>query len=126
MKVKGASCISCPMDPVLKAVTGRWTTTILWHLSSEGPLRFGALMGLMPEISAKVLTDRLKMLEKNGIVLRTQKPTIPPEVSYEMTEHGRDLHQALRSLHEVALKWDAEGWKPGEGFPEDPLPRAAE
>lgn len=126
MKVKGASSLSCPMDPVLKAVTGRWTTTILWHLSSEGPLRFGALMGLIPEISAKVLTDRLKMLEKNGIVLRTQKPTIPPEVSYEMTEHGRDLHQALRSLHEVALKWDAEGWKPGEGFPKEPLTRAAE
>lgn len=114
------------MDPVLRVVTGRWTTTVLWHLSNEGSLRFGELMGLMPDISAKVLTDRLRMLEKNGIVLRIQKSTIPPEVSYEMTEHGRDLHLALRSLHEVALKWDAEGWQPNTGFPDIPIKQAAE
>ncbi|MBT8153694.1 helix-turn-helix transcriptional regulator [Epibacterium ulvae] len=126
MATVGSSCLGCPMDPVLKAVTGRWTTTILWNLSTESPLRFGELMGLMPAISAKVLTDRLRMLEQNGIVLRTQKSTIPPEVSYELTTHGQDLHQALRSLHEVALKWNAEGWVPGQGFPEDQVARAAE
>ncbi len=120
------SSAGCPMDPVLKAVTGRWTTSILWQLSCEGPLRFGELMGLMPQISAKVLTDRLRMLEKNGVVLRIQKSTIPPEVSYELTEQGRDLHQALRSLHEVALKWDAAGWVPDKGFPDPAVQNAAE
>ncbi|MFY0621376.1 MAG: helix-turn-helix transcriptional regulator [Pelagimonas sp.] len=112
---------SCPMDPVLRVVTGRWTTSILWHLVSEGPLRFGELMGLMPEISAKVLTDRLRMLEKNGLVLRTQKPTIPPEVSYQLTSEGQDLHKALAALNQVAMKWGEMGWKPEKGFPEPAL-----
>jgi DNA-binding HxlR family transcriptional regulator len=106
------------MDPVLRVVTGRWTTRILWHLVSEGPLRFGELMGLMPEISAKVLTDRLRMLEKNGRVLRTQKPTIPPEVSYQLTSEGQDLHKALAALNQVALKWGDLGWEIDKGFPE--------
>lgn len=109
---------SCPMDPLLQRITGRWTTYILWLLANEGPLRFGALMALMPKISAKVLTDRLRTLERNGIVLRTQKPTIPPEVSYELTAHGHDLETALHSLHRVALKWHDLGWVEDKGFPD--------
>lgn len=108
----------CPMDPVLQAVTGRWTTLILWQLVSEGRLRFGELMGLIPKISAKVLTDRLRGLERQGIVRRIQKPTIPPEVSYEMTDRGLELHTALRAMHDVALSWDSAGWTPDAGFPD--------
>lgn len=109
---------ACPMDPLLQRITGRWTTYILWLLANEGPLRFGALMALMPKISAKVLTDRLRTLEMNGIVLRTQKPTIPPEVSYELTQHGHDLEAALKSIHAVALKWQDIGWEADKGFPD--------
>ncbi len=108
----------CPMDPLLRAVTGRWTTYILWLLANEGPVRFGELMGLMPKISAKVLTDRLRMLEKNGIVLREQKSTIPPEVSYQLTPQGRDLLGALQALNRVAREWERAGWSLDRGFPE--------
>lgn len=113
---------ACPMDPLLKRITGRWTTYILWLLANEGPLRFGALMALMPKISAKVLTDRLRTLEHNGIVVRTQKPTIPPEVSYALTPHGHDLEAALHALHTVALKWQDLGWEADKGFPEQAVP----
>ncbi|MEE2945017.1 MAG: helix-turn-helix domain-containing protein [Pseudomonadota bacterium] len=107
----------CPVDPLLRTITGRWTTHILWLLHTEGTLRFGELMGLMPDISAKVLTDRLRMLERNGIVLRTQKQTIPPQVSYELTKQGQDLHVVVRALNAVAVEWQALGWQPDKGFP---------
>ncbi|MGR3714676.1 MAG: winged helix-turn-helix transcriptional regulator [Shimia sp.] len=109
---------NCPMDPLLRAVTGRWTTYILWRLVQEGSLRFGELMGLVPSISAKVLVDRLRMLERNDLLIRTQKDTIPPEVSYELTEDGKALHASLKGLHLIALDWRARGWQLDEGFPE--------
>ncbi|SHH75527.1 winged helix-turn-helix transcriptional regulator [Cognatishimia maritima] len=109
---------ACPVDPLLRTITGRWTTYILWMLFTEGPLRFGELMGLMPDISAKVLTERLRMLERNGIVLRTQLQTIPPQVSYELTEQGRALNDVIRALNAVAVEWQSIGWEPDKGFPE--------
>ncbi|MEM1302309.1 MAG: helix-turn-helix domain-containing protein [Pseudomonadota bacterium] len=111
--------LTCPMDDVLGSVTGRWTTYILWLLDKEGPLRFGELMGLMPRISAKVLTDRLRLLERQGIVIRTQKPTIPPEVSYALSPQGAQLRTALLALHDVALNWRDQGWTPEAGFPKN-------
>ncbi len=110
---------NCPVDPLLRTISGRWTTHILWLLSNEGRLRFGELMGLMPDISAKVLTDRLRMLEHNGIILRTQKATIPPQVSYELSQHGRDLNAVIQALNDVAVEWRDLGWEPGKGFPKD-------
>lgn len=72
----------------------------------------------MPDISAKVLTERLRMLERNGIVLRTQLQTIPPQVSYELTEQGRALNDVIRALNAVAVEWQSIGWEPDKGFPE--------
>lgn len=116
---------SCPVDPLLRTITGRWTTYILWLLFNEGRLRFGELMGLMPDISAKVLTDRLRMLEGNGIILRTQKPTIPPQVSYELTTHGLALHDVIKALNDVAIEWEAAGWQADKGFPDSEVPATA-
>lgn len=109
--------MKCPMDPLLRAITGRWTTYIIWQLVQEGPLRFGELMGLIPAISAKVLTDRLRMLERNDLLVRTQKDTVPPEVSYALTEEGRALHASLKTLHLISLDWQARGWEVDKGFP---------
>ncbi|GAA6207254.1 hypothetical protein NBRC116601_05470 [Cognatishimia sp. WU-CL00825] len=109
---------SCPVDPLLKTITGRWTTYVIWLLVTEGPLRFGEMLGLMPTISAKVLTERLRTLESAGIVLRKQMSTAPPAVSYELTAQGRDLHTAIKALHGVAVHWQDQGWTPDHGFPQ--------
>ena len=50
----------CPVDVVLKQISGPWTTHILWLLRTHGILRFGELRRLLPDISPKMLTDRLK------------------------------------------------------------------
>lgn len=99
----------CPMDSLLKILMGPWTTNILWLVHSTGPMRFGQLRKQMPAISAKMLTERLRMLEEVGILHREHEPTIPPKVTYSLTERGNDLNKVLDGLHKLALKWDCPG-----------------
>ena len=95
----------CPLDRVLRLLSGEWTTHILWVLGTNGPTRHGELRRLIEGISSKVLTDRLRMLEREGIVFRDYEPTVPPKVTYGLTEHGRDLDAALRGMEAVAARW---------------------
>jgi DNA-binding HxlR family transcriptional regulator len=98
----------CPMDAVLRTLMGTWTTYILWLLRSEERLRFGEIKALMPGISSKVLTERLRHLEASGLVDREYRRTIPPMVSYALTQKGRELKDVLDSLDMIARRWRAE------------------
>jgi len=98
----------CPMDNILRQIMGPWTTYILWVLDNEKILRFGEIATRMPDISAKVLTDRLRKLEASGLVHREYKPTVPPTVNYSLTKRGRELHMVLKGISEIAVRWDAE------------------
>jgi DNA-binding HxlR family transcriptional regulator len=102
----------CPVEPVLRLLSGRWTLTIMWRLHTEGPQRFGALGKLIPGVSAKVLTERLRLLEDAGLVHRHMKPTIPPEVTYSLTQHGDELRASLSEIERVAYNWQSQGWGP--------------
>ena len=95
----------CAVGALLKVLEGPWTTYILWILSSQGPQRFGQLRRAIGGISAKVLTERLRLLEGEGIVHRDYRPTIPPEVTYSLTARGRELAHVLDALDEVARRW---------------------
>lgn len=95
----------CPMDTILRRLMGPWTTYILWLLYSEGPLRFGVIKAKMPDISSKVLTDRLRDLESYGLINRDYRPSIPPSVTYSMTARANELHEVLEGLNMIALKW---------------------
>ncbi|MEM1049211.1 MAG: helix-turn-helix domain-containing protein [Pseudomonadota bacterium] len=99
---------SCPMDSLLRLLMGSWTTYILWLLGTEGTLRFGQLKALMPKISSKVLTDRLRHLERAGLVHRDYRPTIPPTVSYSLTARALELREVLEGLNDIALRWREE------------------
>jgi DNA-binding HxlR family transcriptional regulator len=103
-----ASPMGCPMDALLRLLMGPWTTYILWALRQNGALRFGAIRRTVQGVSAKVLTERLRMLEKAGVVFREYKPRIPPEVVYSLTPRGRQLGPILDSLDALAEKWNAE------------------
>ena len=99
---------ACPVDAVLRRISGPWTTYILWLLRNHGILRYGELKRLMPDISPKMLAERLKRLEADGLVVRDYKPTIPPTVSYALTARGVQLKAMLDALGEVAERWRAE------------------
>ena len=100
---------SCPMEALLRVITGPWTIYILWVLSEQGPQRFGALKRLVPGISTRVLTERLRMLEHAGVVWREQATTIPTAVTYGLTERGAELRGVLDTLGSIARRWEAEG-----------------
>ncbi|MFD5396234.1 winged helix-turn-helix transcriptional regulator [Streptomyces sp. NPDC127097] len=82
---------ACPINPVIDLVFSRWTTPILWVLEHHGRLRFNELQRHLPTITPKVLTQRLRQLERDGLVLRTYHAEIPPRVEYEISDLGRTL-----------------------------------
>lgn len=104
--IRDHSDMQCPMDGILRILMGPWTTYILWLIRSKGPQRFGQLKKQMPTISSKMLTERLRMLEEAGIVHREQEATIPPKVTYSLTERGTDLNKVLDDLQKLSAKWD--------------------
>ncbi|MDZ7748413.1 MAG: helix-turn-helix domain-containing protein [Halofilum sp. (in: g-proteobacteria)] len=95
----------CPLDGLLRLLGAQWTPHLLWVLSHEGPTRFGALRRRLDGISSKVLTERLRSLEAEGIVYRDHVPTIPPQVTYGLTAKGRELADVLGGLDHVAARW---------------------
>jgi DNA-binding HxlR family transcriptional regulator len=91
-----------PLEKLLNQLSGPWTMYILCVLDKHGVLRFGELRRQVEGISPKVLTDRLRMLETIGLVQRDYQPTIPPIVTYQLTERGKELSQPLYHLYDLA------------------------
>lgn len=112
----------CPMSTLLNLLSGPWTFHILWILSSNGPTRFGALKLQIQGISSKVLTERLRMLEEAEVIYRIYKPTIPPQVTYGLTERAQSLIVLLNQLNAIAQDWYEQEYK--EVSP--PVPRKCE
>jgi DNA-binding HxlR family transcriptional regulator len=83
--------IACPVAPVVDIVFSRWTTPILWALQEYGRHRFVELERRLTSITPKVLTQRLRQLERDGLVARTYYAEVPPRVEYEITELGAGL-----------------------------------
>lgn len=102
------SPIGCPMDSLLRVLMGPWTTYILYVLRTNGPTRFGELKRRVAGISAKVLTERLRMLADADILERHYEPTIPPQVTYSLAARGHELADVIDRLDQVAKKWQAE------------------
>ncbi|MEV6862948.1 helix-turn-helix domain-containing protein [Streptosporangium subroseum] len=94
------SAQACPISPVVDLVFSRWTTPILWTLNEYGRQRFTELERRVATITPKVLTQRLRQMERDGLVLRTYHPEIPPRVEYEISDLGRSLAPLFATLAE--------------------------
>lgn len=93
----------CPLSACMALLGGAWTPNIVWYLSS-GPRRFGELRVDIQDVSAKVLSGRLRELAAKRLVTRRVKPTSPPSVEYDLTELGRELLPAIAAIVEVGKK----------------------
>jgi DNA-binding HxlR family transcriptional regulator len=93
------------MGSLLRILAGTWTLHIIWILTSEGPTRFGTLRRKIAGISAKVLTERLRLLEAEGFVLRQYEASIPPKVTYAPTTRMGELSPVLCQLNQLAASW---------------------
>jgi DNA-binding HxlR family transcriptional regulator len=87
---------------VLSRIGDKWTVYVV-RLLSDGTMRFNEIKRAIPAISQRMLTLTLRGLERDGLVVRTVYPTIPPRVDYELTELGRTLIATLSALGDWAL-----------------------
>ncbi len=107
-----------PMHRMLGVLAGPWTIYLIWVLSTEGPMRFGALRRRIEGISTKVLTERLRLLEAEGFVTRHYEPTVPPQVTYSPTERIDELIPVLKMFCSLSRKWYGAGCGQHEQEPE--------
>lgn len=89
-------------------IGGKWKPIILWQLGSVGTLRFGELRKRIHNATQKMLTQQLRELEADGLVLRQAHPEVPPKVEYSLTERGRRLVPILENLSAWAREIEQE------------------
>jgi DNA-binding HxlR family transcriptional regulator len=88
----------------IELIGKRWTGAIVFVLM-DGPLRFSEVKVLVPDLSDRLLSERMKELEAEGIVERRVIDDMPVRVEYGLTEKGRALEPAVRSLKVWARSW---------------------
>jgi len=92
----------CPIRRNLASLCNKWSLLILTHLSF-GTHRFSELLGAVPDISQRMLTQNLRMLESMNMISRTVTPSIPPRVDYALTPLGKSFLPSLVAM----MKWSA-------------------
>ena len=99
MPVSNKEVSDCPIDSMLSVIDGRWKGTILWRLLS-GPMRTSELRRSIPEITERMLIRHLHEMVEDGILLRHDKKTVPPHVSYSISPYGMTLAPLLEKICE--------------------------
>lgn len=87
----------CPLTTCMRLLGGAWTPNVLWYLR-DSPRRFSELKSDLDGISAKMLSARLRTLERDGVIYREVKPTSPPTVEYGLTPLGGRLIPAIDAV----------------------------
>lgn len=103
---------NCPVSATIRLIGGKYKALLLWHLTDR-TLRFNELRKLAPEATAKMLTQQLRELERDGLIVRTVYPVVPPKVEYALTEQGKSLFPILQAMYAWgAERMEQEGVKP--------------
>lgn len=95
----------CPRyHHVVETIGKRWTGAVLRAMLA-GCTRFTEIAEAVPGLSDRMLSERLRELEKEGIVVRTVTPSTPVQITYELTEKGRDLSDVVHAVADWAERW---------------------
>ena len=106
-KMKCPSTFNCPVEATLDLIGGKYKALILWHLI-DNTLRFNEIGKLIPKATPKMLTQQLRELENDNLVIRKVYPVVPPKVEYSLSDFGRSIIPILDAM----CKW-------GENYLED-------
>ena len=106
--VHGAKGVCPHFHAAIELIGKRWTGAIVSALI-EGPLRFGELARAVPGLSDRLLSQRLRELEEEGLVRREVEPGTPVRVTYSLTEKGADLGPTMQELRAWARRWKRPG-----------------
>ena len=102
--IRDALYPNCPIRNVLSRVGDKWSMLVLFTLESNDNQRFKELQRNIPDISQKMLTATLKMLEADGLIRREVFSEVPPRVEYSLTKKGKSLLPLIDNL----LSWASE------------------
>lgn len=95
---------ACPIRNIIASFSGKWSILVLCLIAENPSIRFNTISKSIPDISAKVLTDTLKSLERDGFVSKKIYAEIPPKVEYSLTDLGESLMPHIDGL----IKWAIE------------------
>jgi DNA-binding HxlR family transcriptional regulator len=96
----------CYFELALQIIGGKWKSIILNHLGCEKVLRFGELKKVMPNITEKMLTQQLRELENDKLVIRKVYRQVPPKVEYSLTEFGEKTMPVLEQLRNFGVEYE--------------------
>ena len=82
----------------MSLIGGKWKMHILFWLCTEDIMRYSELKRALKKITHKMLSDQLKELEQDGLILRKEYPQVPPKVEYSLTERGKTLMPVLHGI----------------------------
>ena len=96
----GSSCRihGCPVETSLELISGKWKPRLLWKLHQNEVLRFGEFKRQLPDITPKMLTQQLRELEHDGLIVRTVYAEVPPRVEYRLSPLGESLRPILDAV----------------------------
>src|SRR6476661_9042022 len=96
--------VQCAVAATAEIIATKWTPLIV-HDLSEGPRRFMELEHACPGISPRTLSERVDMLEREGVVVRRSYPESPPRVEYELTDKGEALLPIIEAMSRFGHSW---------------------
>lgn len=103
-----AFAASCPSRRLLDTIGDKWVSLVIVALGLEGRMRYSELSLRIDGVSQKMLTQTLRNLERDGLLIRTVIPSVPVRVDYELTPLGSSLLEPIRHLKEWAEEHMAE------------------
>lgn len=91
---------NCPTQRVLETIADKWSVIVIYALYLEETRRYSELQRIIGGISQKMLTQTLRKLERDGLVVRHVYPVVPPKVEYSLTPLGNTLTELLKAICE--------------------------
>ncbi len=98
---------NCPVEATLSRIGGKYKAIILYHIMDDKVLRFNQIQKYIPHATAKMLTQQLRELERDGLIHRKVYPVVPPKTEYTMTERGNTLHEIVYAMCDWGKKYMA-------------------
>lgn len=97
----------CSIEAGVAMIGGKYKIIILWHLTQNQTMRYSEIQRVLPKATAKMLSNQLKELENDSLIIRKLYPVIPPKTEYSLSELGKSLSPIIQALKE----WGEEYFK---------------
>ena len=88
----------CPIDATINLIGGKYKALILWKLMEDDVCRYNELQRFLSPITPKMLTQQLREMEEDGLIIRVVYPIVPPKTEYSLTEFGKSIIPVLNAM----------------------------